>query len=531
MKFFNKSSKEKMSSEYTLKYGSISVAVVAVVLAIVLALNVAINILNQKFPMTLDFTIYDEFTMTEENLEFLETVDYPVELKVLFTKDQYVSGGLDYRNLVDETGKYFSQTINLLEQYKKYNDNIKITWLDPTNEDVITMVLQKYPEISGDVSYGDILVDCYVNGEKEEPKRGYVSVMDCYNLSADTDYTYYYYNTGDAPQYVTGNNIENAVANGIFKTANLETIRVALITANSSGAEENVSKLKETVGYNAYEITNCPEILAADFEKYKVMIICAPNEDYSAKECEKIKTWLDNDGKKGRTLLYFASAVSAKHKNLAALLEENGIVYESEYEYWSDDTDYYTGAQTNLFLETQYSEYTQTVDNGGYNYISNDMISMKAAFEKSNDGLITVESILKTADSKIYKKPVDAKSSWSPEGLAARRDAVLLSKQTNGESNSYIVAFSSLNFIINEDVKDKSENGNLRLIVNVLNATLRTDADEFVIAPKMVEDGTRNFVTSSTEAQNNIVKLVFIIAIPIALIAIAIFVYIRRKNY
>ncbi len=530
MKLFNKSSKEKLSSEFSLKYGAFSSAIIAIVIALVIALNIVVNILNQKYPMTLDLTVYDEYTITEDNLEFLETVDYPVELKVLFTKEQYVGGGMSYRSFVDETGKYFSQTVNLLEQYNKYNKNIKITWLDPNDADVLDMIFADYIDISSEITYGDILVDCYVDGADKDPLRGFISAEKCYNLSTDSDATMEYYNGGTTTYTITGNNIENAVANGIFRTANLETVNVALITANSSGAEQNTEALGEMASYNAYEITPCPEILETDFSKYEVALICAPDEDYTLEECERIRDWLHNDGKKGKTLLYFASSVSAKHQNLGALLEEYGIAYEKGYEYWSENSGYYSGNQSNILLSSQLTDYTASVDNGGYTFISDDMISMKPVFSTSDDGTITTESVFKTADMQVYKRPIDAGSSWEPT-TGAERDAVLLSKQAGEEANSYVVAFASIDFIINEDVGTKSENGNLRAIVNILNVTSRTSEDEFVIAPKMVEDGTRMFVTSTTESENNLIGIIFIGAIPLALIITAVVVYIRRRNY
>lgn len=530
MKLFNKSNKEKLNSEFSLKYGAFGAAVIAIVLALVIALNIAVNIFNQKYPMTLDFTIYDEYTITEDNLEFLETVDYKVDLKVLFTKEQYIGGGMSYRSFVDETGKYFSQTVKLLDQYKKYNENINISWLDPNDSDVINEVSTEYSEIFSELDYGDILVDCYVSGEDEEPLRGFISAEDCYNLSTDSDASMQYYNYGSTTYTVTGNNIENAVANGIFKTANLKTVNVALITTNSSGAEENVKALSETAGYNAYEFTPCPEILETDFSKYTVMVICAPDEDYTADECNRIREWLHNDGKKGRTLLYFATTISAKNQNLSALLEEYGIGYDSDYKYLSQNEGYYSSRETNILLSSNYTDYTASVDNGGYAYISDDMVSMKAIFETNDDETITTETLFTTADSQVYERPIDADGSWKP-GVGKTRDAVILSKSVGEEANSYVIAFASLDFIINEDVGTKSENGNLRAIVNILNVTSRTDEDEFVIAPKMVEDGTRTFVTTTTEAENNLVGIIFIGAIPLALIVIAIIVYIRRKNY
>ncbi len=89
-------------------------------MAAVILLNVAISVLNERFPMTIDMTGDGVYTVSADNAEFLKTIDYPVELKVLFTEEQYTGGYIAYYHSVTDNsgGRYYKQTVDLLKQYK-----------------------------------------------------------------------------------------------------------------------------------------------------------------------------------------------------------------------------------------------------------------------------------------------------------------------------------------------------------------------------------------------------------------------------
>ena len=537
LKKAKKQGREKMKSAYALKYGSYATATVAIVIALVICLNVFLNVLNQRFPMTVDFTTANEYTFDEENIEFLKGIDYKVELSVIFSESDYQNSNYmyNYRGFEEGNGgAYYTQTVELLKQYKKYNKNISVQFIDPfstSSEDEkgqdISAIISEYTEHDLTVKFADILVKCWPDGDDAEPKLGVISAEDCYVLSADSESTLDYYNSGTSTQTITGNNIEQAVANGIFKTANLETVNVAVITANSE--ESYTDYLEETAKLNAYELTAVNMIMDTDLSKYDAMIICAPGADYSEDECAKISEWLDNDGKKGRILMYFASAASPELSNLHDLLEEWGIAYETGYKYYSKNELYYLDDQTNIRLETLKSDYTATVDSGSYSFIANNMIPMSAVYETETNGTRTVETVMQTEDYSVYKKP-DGDKSWKATGNGDTRPAVMLSKDAGEESSSYVMAVSSVDFITNSDVATKSDNGNLRVVMNILNTTVRNDEDEYVMQAKLVSDTSGMFVTSTTEAQTVIIGIVFLGLIPIALIVIAIYIHIRRKN-
>lgn len=522
--------REKLKNAYRLKYGSYATAVTAVFIAVVVLLNVFFGIINDKNPLTIDMTAENAYTVNPENIEFIKGIDYKVKLRVIFTEELYLDGSYAsyYRSITDNSGgKYYEQTVKLLKQYKKYNDNISLEFIDPYGSE-ITSIISEYTADDISMDYGDILVECYPDGEDKEPKRGVISFNDCYELEAENSELSAYYG-GEYQSYkLVGNNIEQAVANGIFKTVNLTEMDIALITANS--AETYVQNFKTIAKENAINFTSCPVIKGTDFSDFEVMMICSPGQDYTDAEIEVFEKWLDNDGKRGKTLMFFASPASPPLPNLYAFLEEWGIDVEEGYKYYSKDSNYYSTDRTNIYLETTMSEYTAVADALSYDYIANQMVPLSAAFESEAYGSRKVETILQTADNGVFKKP-DDDSSWKPEGAGEAGAVMMLSKDEDDGDASYVIGVSSVDFLTNAHTTTKSDNGNFRLLVDVLNHTARNEEDKYVMETKVLNDSNGAFTSSTTQFQTIIVAVVFIVLIPAALIAAAIYVYIKRKNY
>ena len=519
---------EKLKNAYLLKYGSYATAITAVFIAVVVLLNVFFGIINDKNPLTIDMTAENAYTVNPENIEFIKNIDYKVKLRVLFTEELYLEGSHAsyYRAITDNSGgKYYEQTIKLLKQYRKYNDNISVEFIDPYGSE-ITSIISEYTADDLSMDYGDILVECYPDGEDKAPKRGVISFNDCYELESTSDEYAAYYGTDYESYTLAGNNIEQAVANGIFKTVNLTQIDVALITANS--AESYVENFKKTAEENAISFTSCPIIKGTDFSDYEVMMICSPGKDYTEAEIEVIENWLNNDGKRGKTLMFFASPASPSLPNLYAFLEEWGIAVEEGYKYYSKDSNYYSTDRTNIYLETTYSEYTAVSDALSYDYIANQMVPLTAVFETEAYGTRSTETILQTADNSVYKKPDDS-DALKASGKA--QPVMLLSKDADDGDASYVISVASVDFLTNIHTVTKSDNGNFRLLVDVLNNTARNDQDKYIMETKVLNNTSGQFTSSTTDFQVALVGFVFILVIPVALIALAVVVFIKRKNY
>lgn len=521
-----KPKQKKLRSVYRAKYGAYATAVTAIFLAVVILFNVVLSVLNEKYPITVDLTLQSENTVNPENSEFLKGIDYPVELNVLFTEEMYTNSAYvaNYHNITDESnGAYYEQTVQLLKQYHKYNNNIKVNFIDPYGNDINTLI-QEYTLANLTMTYGDILIKCYTDGKDKDPKLGVISFMDCYETESDSTYSYSSYES----YTLLGNNIEQAVANGIFKTANLSNVDVAVVTASSN--ETYVTYLKQVAEQNAYTLTNIPVIKDADFSKYDIMIICAPSSDYTENEVEIISKWLENDGKGGKMLLYFASAASPAMPNLHGLLEEWGIAYQTGYKYYSANSDYYYEANTNIYLSSAGSDYTKTTDDIYYSFIANNMVPMRAMYETDNNGAKAVTTLIETTDPTTYKRP-DKNTDWKPTGAGETYPAALLSQKQEGTSTSYIAAFSSVDFITNSSITTKTENGNIKIIIDILNSTIRQTDDQYIMDTRTVGDATGTFTADTNATQTKLMFVVFVVLVPLTFIALAIVIYIRRKNY
>lgn len=518
---------KRMKSAYRLKYGSFATAITAIFIAAVILVNVVVSVLNDRYPMTLDLTAENAHTVNPENAEFLRDLDYEVELTVLFTEEMYLTYIPYYHPITDNSGgKYYQQTIDLLKQYRKYNKNISVEFVDPFGEEV-SNIISEYTATDLTINYGDILIKCYPDGKDKPAKLGVISLTECYDLETDQSSTSYY-TSGYESYTLVGNKVEQAVANGIFKTVNLTNVKVAVITANSS--EDYTSLLTETAKQNAIALDNHPVIDGQDFSEYDVMIICSPGKDYTASEIKTISDWLDNGGKQGKTLLYFGSTASPNLPNMYAFLEEWGIGFQRGYKYYSKDENYYSTDRTNIYLETLGTDYTAAVDQNSYSYISNNMMPLTTVYVDETNGTRSVEAILATMDMSTYKKP-DGESNFVAEGVGAQQPVALVSKNAKDGTAGYVVAFSSVDFITNSHITTKSENGNLKLLINVINATTRNDQDQYVMETKVLSDTSGTFTGTTTQAQTVLIAIIFVGLIPASFIVLAILVYIRRKNY
>ncbi len=528
-----KSRREKIRSDFRLKYGVYSTAITAIFIAVVILLNVVLTVVNDRYPITLDFTADKIHTINKENEEFIRGIDYKVNLKILAGEEYYTNPEFAYNmhQVYDESGsnKYFLQTADLLKQYSKYNKNIKLEFVDIYDQEALSGAVEEFMA-DGISSYlaGDILVECYTEGEDKEPRRGLIPFKDCYVLQSD-DETGYAEMLGYAATYtIIGNNIEQAVANGIFKTAKLTNIEAAFITVNSNS--DYVEGFKDTCDQNAISIQTIDSVIGTDFSNHEVIIICAPAEDYSQKEIEVLEDWLHNDGKKGKTLMFFGSAMCPDLPNLYGFLQEWGIAVDNSHIYYSKDDSEFFNDRTNIYLQTTVSDYTEAVDNNNFNYIADSMLALSAIYENEPNGNRKVQTILETKDVSTYRKPI-GENDWSPVGAGTNEPVIMVSKDEVDDAASHVVVCASSDFLTTYQAISISQNGNFRLLVDVLNTTSRDDSDRYIMESKVISDNSGAFTVATTEAQKKFMGILFIGIIPLSFVAAAIFIYHRRKNY
>ncbi len=475
------------------KYGSFATLLTAGFIAILIILNIIASLLVDKFPLTLDLTSNNAFGLSQESIDFLKGLDQDVEIKVLAKKE-------DYLNASD----YYAQAITVLDNYQKYSDRIKIDYIDIIKD---PSIVSQYPDLS--LSSGNILI-------KSDKRAKKILDSDLFNI--EMDYNSY-------SQYITSSKAEQVLSSAIEYVIAERTILVSLITGHD---ELESTGLAGILTLNNYD-TVSQKILSEDINPdAQIAVINAPKRDYTADEVKRLDLFLDNGGKFGKTLLYFADSDQPELPNLEAFLEEwgigvgKGIVYET-------NNNMLASAQYPFYAFTEFAsnDYTTKIGNRDLGVMMAFGRPLTALFEGKGDK-VTTTLLSYSATSYLY--PADAPEGYTPSttdeqgpfGALIRSQKMRYDGTTPLTSNLFVFSTS---VAVDESVTTSTVMGNAEYVTEMLN-TISDKGTSLNIVSKTV--GSKEI--SVTAAQIIVLGLVFIILLPLAVLSVGIVVWLKRRN-
>ena len=514
---------KKLKNQALLRKGSFSVAITAAVLAGIIILNVLVSALSKRFVLEFDMSAEKENSMSEENIDYLKNLDAEVQITVCATPEDYEGGYMSYyaQNLYGVTSDatdYYKQTIKLLDKYPAYNDKISLRYID-TQDSKFTEISSKYSNEK--LSYGDIIVSCTKNGSERYKIVGF---KDVYNLSEDSTYAAYGYTTST----VGGNNVETAVTSAIAYVTSNKTKKAALITGHSKNdyTADYQTLLKE----NNYEITVISDSMIGSIsDEYDAVIIAAPTADFLGAELDALSAFLENDGKLGKGLIFFADASAPYLTNLYDFLEQwgiavgEGILFETNSQnYMPDDP---------MTMGTYPTSSDNDITSGMNLCITGYNVPITAAFE--SEGNITVTSLMSTPES-VVAAPVGTTASWTGADDYTKQSysSVIQAEMSdydddNNEISSYVLAFSSIEFIQSE-YNEQSAVANKNITLAAAERAVGAENTGISFISKTITN--ESYSDSVTDSSAGIIRILFMFILPIACIALGIYIFIRRKN-
>ena len=113
-----KAKRKKFINKAKMKYGTYALSISAIVIAVAVAVNLLFGVLAKRVNLDIDISLKGENTLTEENIEFLKSVQVPVTLTVCSSKDNYLSY-LDY---------YTGQNYGVILKIGELCQNQKLKW-------------------------------------------------------------------------------------------------------------------------------------------------------------------------------------------------------------------------------------------------------------------------------------------------------------------------------------------------------------------------------------------------------------------
>ena len=514
---------KKLKNQALLRKGSFSVAITAAVLAGIILLNVLVGALSKRFVLEFDMSAEKENSMSEENIDYLKNLDTEVEIIVCATPEDYEGGYMSYyaQNLYSVTSDatdYYKQTIKLLDKYSAYNDKISLRYVD-TQGSEFTEISSKYSNEK--LYYGDIIVSCTKNGTERYKVVGF---KDIYELSEDSTYAAYGYTTST----VGSNNVETAVTSAIAYVTSNKTKKAALITGHSKN--DYTSDYQTLLKENNYEITVISDSMIGSIsDEYDAVIIAAPTADFLGAELDALSEFLENDGKLGKGLIFFADASAPYLTNLYDFLEQwgiavgEGILFETNSQnYMPDDP---------MTMGTYPTSSDNDITKGMNLCITGYNVPITAAFE--SEGNITVTSLMSTPES-VVAAPVGTAASWTGADDYTKQSysSVIQAEMSdydddNNEISSYVLAFSSIEFIQSE-YNEQPSVANKNITLAAAERAVGAENTGISFISKTITN--ESYSDSVTDSSAGIIRILFMFILPIACIALGIYIFIRRKN-
>lgn len=519
---------KKIKNQALLKRGGYAMAITAAVLAGIVVLNILMGVLAKRFDLEFDMTVDKKNSIVQENIDYIETIDKEITVTVCANKSDYMSYmSTQYApkmyKVIDGRSDYYDQTITLIERYVAYNDKITIKYVDMYDDkDEYTELTRKYPEEN--IGYGDLVVTCDVGGTERHKVVGF---QDIYALEENETYAMY----GVTGYYsVVGNNIETALTSAIAYVVSSDDKKVAFITGHSKvDYTESYRKLLKNNNYKVDVIAD--EYIAELSDEYDAIFIAAPTRDFTADELDIISKYLDNDGKYGKSLVYFADAASPYLPDFSAFLEEWGITVHEAYLHET-----YSGAHAyndpTTFLSGAIAD--DTILNGIGDCWSGTNVALTTAFDSHN--AITTTKLIGTlptvvsldydfTEEEIEEKIKSDKFKQSfPTVLQAKRFNY---DNDNNPIQNHVFAFSSIEFIHGE-YSDSTGTSNTKIAFKVAERAVGVDDSGIMFDTKTIE--VENFKVGITDDDINTVLIVFMFIFPLSIVVIGVIVFIRRKN-
>lgn len=475
------------------RHGSIAAAIVAVVIALVIIINIVCSLLVDRFPgMVLDLTSNNSFALEDDTIDYVSHLDKDVKITILTTEEDFESAG-----------NYYLQANNLLEKMEsKSNGKIKLDYVSITNN---PSFVQNYPDADWNSGNNMMVVEC---GDEYRV----LTIDDCFEY--DEEYYSYY-----QQYYVTGSLVEQATVTAILNVTTEDKVLVDVITGNQ---EQDYTGIKDLLTNNAYSVNEVSLATSDLDDDAEFVLLYAPSVDLDESAVDKISSWLDNNGDYGRSLIYIPTESPIDTPNLDNLLAEWGMQVNDGYVF-ETDTDRLVSSSSNYVFTINYTSYYT-------DGLKNPNIPVVSLYTR--DITVTDDSIahgLLTTSTSAGVQPYDADSEWDYHDAIADAELNIGAegvKTNSDEVSSRVIVFGSYS-MFTEQIMSYNSYNNSAYFMNMVNTVADRDEVGITIEAKSLESGELGITDATTK---NVLFVVFVVVIPICVLATGIFIWLRRRN-
>ncbi|MBR4941132.1 MAG: GldG family protein [Clostridia bacterium] len=495
----NKTLGEKIKSfDYNLKkqrfkYGTVATLFTVVVIAAVILLNVVVGILTDYYGINFDMTSEKRMTISEETVDILKDLDREISVNVLMTEEEF------------RLSTYGNEMTEILKKYEvNSSGNVKVNFVDPLRNPTFAQTYQADIVLSK----GDIIVQDETDADN-------------YTYIANEDIYYWY---DETHQEVSGVYIERRVTNALVTlTTDKDSMpAAAILYGHGEYNTDHYAEMLEDANYRVYAIN----LLLSDIpDDVSLVVLSAPSTDYTEEEIEKLEAYLN----RWNNFVFLHSSAITKLTNLELLFREYGVAFEEavalDAYYHVNSSRYNLVASVPSNVE---SKLVANLDSTQLVVMPYSRVMRQLWTEKSN---MTSTSILNSSSYSYGKKvePGVPLASYEAEAgdLAGGFASAIHVTQTGTEGKKSVeknLLFLSSAFVFDESFVNTESYGNMQLFTNVFSQFNKASTTVSVTAKKYTDPALTVAGASRT------VVLVLLCLIPVAVLAMGIVVWQRRKN-
>lgn len=475
----NRSNKIKNSfRSKKFKGGAYATSLSVVMIVLIVIINLFVSELNIKIDLTADA----KNSLTNETVDMIKNLEDKITIYYLA-----------------ESGTEIEQFKNILENYEKVNDNIKLEYKDPV----------KYPKFASQYVDDEISAQSLLIVNETNKRAKYLTYNDI--VVSEMDYTTY-------QSTVTGIDVEGRVDAAIQYVTNKDLPKVYAVsghgeTSMTSTMTSLLSKANiETDSLN----TLTSEVIPEDCD---VLFINQPQSDYSAEEVELIKNYFSNGGDAIISVDYttselpiFTSLINSYGINVV-----KGIVLEG-------DSNFHRGNYMNeLVPDIGVHTFTEGIRNK--KFIVAPVATGLTIIENISE-TITTNPFLTTSD-KAYSKTDYNSSTSAKEANDVDGPFYLGLEVTEGtDENKMRLVFYSGKYIFDDSYLSTNVFGNQDLLINTVNDLAEQENTVSIRTTSLSEE---SLVMTSAQKNRNGAVVTFLIPLAFIIVGIGVTVQRRRK--
>ena len=474
-----------------LRKGSFSIMFIAVFVAVVIVLNMVASLLTEKIPaLTFDFSTTKTTQLSQDTIDFLQTIKKEVTITVLADENQYTSAN-----------EYYLMANTVLKQYHNQNNKITVKYIDLTANPTF---VSKYPDDT--LSGGNYIVEC---GDKHR----ILTNSDLFNITQDM------YGSSQ----VESLEVEPAVTTAILNVTSDNQTKIRFI---DGFGDYDASAFKELLEKNNYDVASINTLTESIEESVEALVLFMPSVDLDDTSIQKIKDFLNNNGNYGKDLFYVALPQKVEMPKFNAFLEEwgmklgDGIVAETDtsklvpyggrYDYRISLIDYSAGS----------TEYTQGLKNKAINILGGYIIPIEITNEN------TAIPLLQTSESAKLVKFSDTENPDLEKITAQQYNAAAIGTKKSGNDETSSVTVFGSGLIFSSGIISIPSYNNGAYLINLTNKLTDNTDEGIIIEGKNLELASLGITTD----QINFIQVIVMFGIPLLIVIAAIVIWVRRRN-